>query len=63
MTIETKFNIGDEVWHIYGYGVQKTKLRYYGNKICVIEIGGREEVVPKHVLFKSKEELIKSLFN
>ena len=63
MTIKTKFNIGDEVWHIYGYAVQKTKILYHGPKISVIEIGGREEIIPSHVIFKTKEELIESLFN
>ena len=65
MKIETKFNIGDEVWFTTSY------QRPVKAKITGIHIVGKplyltylfEEYVPRleSVLFPTKEELLKSL--
>lgn len=65
MTIETKYNIGDEVWVKAGNEI------YCGRIYCVailgdiylyqVEFGNRLYHLFEHVLFPTKEELIKSL--
>ena len=78
MTIETKFNIGDEVWVFYGNKACHGKI-----KDVTITLRGRDRQVMRAsyevnfklggasyfhalaegIIFKTKEELIESLFN
>ena len=70
MKIETKYNIGDEVWYILGTNAHKGKVLgitftkidemltgYYYNVSCGVSHASLYE---KH-LFPTKEELLKSL--
>ena len=68
MTIETKFNIGDEVWFIYKDRCQHSKVEsirvYKHNSISKIEINyhlNGIDWLPEERLFSTKEELLKSL--
>lgn len=76
MTIETKYNIGDEVWCIDNNMVTQSKIRS-----IVIEVGGAGSIIKRHILYRmyvddiirrkplvresdlfpTKEELLKSL--
>ena len=76
MTIETKYNIGDEVWFIDNNMATQSKIRS-----IVIEVGGEGSIIKRHILYRmyiddiilrkplvresdlytTKEELIKSL--
>lgn len=66
MTIETKYNIGDEVWFIYenkpcfeqinGISIRPTVRIFYRFQVGLTEISKMEKEV-----FKTKEELLKSL--
>lgn len=86
MTIETKFNIGDEVWLLaYGKAVKGkiTRFKTSLSESCFRDSGYSEDI-PKYKMeylgkgqsgeprkkwksvyniFKTKEELIESLFN
>lgn len=75
MTIETKFNIGDKVWFIYGrsvsYGTIKevsachrirNEFGYTGTEIDYrIETGYISECIEEKYLFRTKQELLDSL--
>ena len=76
MTIETKYNIGDEVWVILDNRVQrrvikdfsiKSETRYdafrvrYCSKIIVKYYFGDGEYVDETMCFPTKEELLKIL--
>lgn len=76
MTIETKFNIGDEVWFIEDRRVCRgqiesvtAKTSGHGNDYEYYDIVMRSDVfeartsAEAHQIFKTKEELIESLFN
>lgn len=72
MTIETKYNIGDEVWFITKYNPEKANA-----KVCAVNIyiltngdvvikyditkGGYHWVRTEQELFPTKKELLKSL--
>lgn len=71
MTIETKFNIGDEVWCMHNNKVyisfiqevrvrknnKKTKIEYIVESMQKIDFGLKKE----DELYPTKEELLKSL--
>ena len=71
MTIETKYNIGDEVWFIWENMVQSAKI----DSICSITVDPEKSVIyqldmtwnkapllfKEIALFPTKEELLKSL--
>ena len=71
MTIETKYNIGDEVWvQTLTNGVQKWKIQEITIEIAEngkyrelykIEAGGYYYIAYLCELFPTKEELLKSL--
>lgn len=74
MKIETKYNIGNKVWFIYGRSVSKGTIKEvlvslisdeYGNINTSIDYivmtGYIEERVEENHLFTTKEELLKSL--
>ena len=72
MTIETKYNIGDEVHLIHPYAnlptykyVHEIRVRYYGAKSRIyyyLVAGlGMDVEVAEDRLFHTKEELLKSL--
>lgn len=71
MTIETKFNIGDEVWYLYNNKVSSGKIETIRAKVSTIErfnfihyyiISSTESLtLEEKSVFSSKEELIKSL--
>lgn len=76
MTIETRYNIGDEVWVILDNRAQrlvikdfsiKSETRYdefpvrYYSKIVVKYYFGDVEYVDETMCFSTKEELVKSL--
>lgn len=71
MTIETKYNIGDEVWFIWENIVQSAKIdgiwRITVNpeKSVIYQLDMKWNEAPllfkENALFSSKEELIKSL--
>lgn len=76
MTVETKFNIGDEVHFIennsYHYGKivgflyedrGYTVIEYYSVDVSYENVGCSFESIEHTRLFKTKEELIDSLFN
>lgn len=71
MTIETKYNIGDEVWCANIFG-EPSKLKIYGIDIEILGkrtfisyyVGLNEETCTlekEQLLFPTKEELLKSL--
>lgn len=86
MTIETKFNIGDEVWFLAYGKAAKGKITAFKTKLtesCYKDCGYSEDI-PKYKIeyfgkgqsgafrkkwksiyniFKTKQELIESLFN
>ena len=71
MTIETKYNIGDEVWYANIFGEPfKTKVHgivaeILGNRTFISNIVGYNEescsLIKESVIFPTKEELLKSL--
>lgn len=75
MKIETKYNIGDEVWFIRDNKVQSLKITQlnvlmsllpktdgYGCEINqVVDYGDRRTVLAEYECFPTKEELLKSL--
>ena len=70
MTIETKYNIGDEVWFILGHKARQGKiLEIVFNKVGYkligyhynVEIGLSHGSFNEPELFPTKEELLKSL--
>lgn len=77
MTIETKYNIGDEVWFMednkaYSRVIAAIKVTHYGEKLTVLKYGyylhpessdERLYWLDQHEskLFPTKEELFKSL--
>ena len=72
MTIETKYNIGDEVWAIVSGGAHKLKIRsivpHYSKAYKAIKYGfektsyiGFLDLIEEQYLFPTKEELLKSL--
>ena len=72
MTIETKYNIGDEVWAIVSGGARKLRIRsvvpHYSKAYQVIKYGfektpytGHFDLIEEQKLFSTKEELLKSL--
>lgn len=72
MTIETKYNIRDEVWGIVSGGAHKLKIRsivpHYSEAYQVIKYGfektpymGHFDLIEEQNLFPTKEELINSL--
>ena len=71
MTIETKYNIGDEVWmmllnepeQFVITGIEYTHHRIFvGCKYYIKSIDCEYEVkIPEDLLFPTKEELLKSL--
>lgn len=75
MTIETKYNIGDEVWFIKDNKVQSLKITQlnvlmsllpktdgYGCKINqVVDYSNGKTVLAEYECFPTKEELLKSL--
>ena len=68
MTIETKFNIGDEVWSTYSGKAFKGKVFTINEEgVLFIEYDkfGPDQVVPviPAFVYSTKEELIESLFN
>ena len=66
MKIETKYNIGDEVWFMFGGKPHKSKV--LGIKVwsqdwyiyCVQQFQSSGDVL-EELLFSTKEELLKSL--
>lgn len=66
MTITTKYNIGDEVWFIFGG--KPYKSRVLGIKVwsqdwyiyCVRQFQSSGDIL-EELLFPTKEELLKSL--
>lgn len=66
MTIETKFNIGDEVWFLYHYKARQGRISHIGKSASTVTFGVDaiyDDVILNHLIFKTKEELIESLFN
>ena len=69
MTIETKYNIGDEVWSYYNMMPKKmiiTHINVYCRKRKTLKIEIRYVLdnvisVDERILFPTKEELLKSL--
>ena len=68
MTIETKYNIGDEVWFIKDNKPQTMKVSYIEiiaastvSKPCIRYGFGNFERYTESLLFPTKEELLKSL--
>jgi len=72
MTIETKYNIGDEVWAIRSGGARKLRIRsvvpHYSKAYQAIKYGfektpytGILDLIEEQKLFSTKEELLKSL--
>lgn len=72
MTIETKYNIDDEVCAIISGGARKLKISrifpHYSKSYQVITYGfentpytGHFDFIEEHKLFSTKEELLKSL--
>lgn len=72
MTIETKYNIGQEVWGIVNGGAHKLKIRsivpHYSKEYKVIKYGfgktpytGYFDLIEESKLYPTKEELLKSL--
>ena len=68
MTIETKYNIGDEVWFMFDVKPLKGKvvrISEYTIKVKVIFKDGKEYLFSRDIkdfkLFPTKEELLKSL--
>lgn len=75
MTIETKYNIGDEVWFIKDNKVQSLKITQlnvlmnllpktdgHGCEIVqVVDYSDRKTVLAEYECFSTKEELLKSL--
>ena len=72
MTIETKYNIGDEVWTIISGGAHKLKIRsvvpHYSKAYKAIKYGfektpytGYFDLIREELLYPTKEELLKSL--
>lgn len=68
MTIETKYNIGDEVWFLFDgkpLNGKIAKISEYNIKIVVVFKDGKEYLFSREIkgfkLFPSKEELLKSL--
>ena len=68
MTIETKYNIGDEVWFMFDGKPLKGKvvrIREYTIKVKVIFKDGKEYIISRDIkdfkLSPTKEELLKSL--
>ena len=68
--IKNKFNIGDEVWAITGHRVVDFKIGkiilndgriFYGPSDFMFMDSSDKEGIEEKYLFKSKEELIKSL--
>lgn len=66
MTVETKFNIGDEVWFIYHSKARQGEIDDIGLDYYTVKFGDKKrhlDVVSANHVFKTKEELIESLFN
>lgn len=68
MTIETKYNIGDEVWFLFDgkpLNGKIARISEYTIKIIVIFKDGKEYLFSRDIkgfeLFPTKEELLKSL--
>ena len=69
MTIETKYNIGDEVWFEYRGRPQKTKIQIIDSKVwdggqSIYYTMNYEGIIMEFresYLFPTKEELLKSL--
>lgn len=75
MTIETKYNIGDEVWFIKDNKVQSLKITQLNVLMCllpkrdgsgceitqVVDYSDRRTVLVEYECFPTKEELLKSL--
>lgn len=69
MTIETKFNVGDEVYFLQNNRVKKGKIQHI--ILPVIESNAMPQIKYtllaeplyefEHLLFKTKEELLQSL--
>lgn len=68
MTIETKFNTGDEVWYIHNDATCKGKVTEFnifvcgGNPVIFYGAGGANRTVKQECeLFHTKQELLNSL--
>lgn len=69
MTVETKFNIGDEVWYLHNNKVCNRKVSAINIRIteCMVSIiyyisAPKESItLEEKSIFSSKEELLKSL--
>ena len=74
MTIETKYNIGDEVWGVPNgvpikIPIKRVFIKVYKNDIRIsyefdnIEINDPDRIyrLPEYMVFPTKEELLKSL--
>lgn len=64
MTIETKFNIGDEVWFIKkAKAIKGEVVNVYPSGLAIAISDKEVNHVWKNQAYKTKEELIESLFN
>jgi hypothetical protein len=68
MTIETKFNTGDEVWFLYAPDGKAMTGIVTHEDVLSLKIQAGENLqhilfIGKGYVFKTKEELIESLFN
>ena len=66
MTIETKYNIGDEVWFMFGGTPYQSKIlgiHLYSttNFYYCVSILQSSGTMDEHLLFPTNEELLKSL--
>lgn len=68
MTIETKYNIGDEVWFMFDGKPLNGKIARIGEQTIKVEVifkDGKEYLFSRDIkdfeLFPTKEELLKSL--
>lgn len=74
MTIETKYNIGDEVWFMFDNSAKNSRIAKIeltveedmcGEAVChciFYQLFGKyDKLYPQHDLFSTKEELLKSL--
>ena len=71
MTINTKFNVGDEVYLMFANCVRREKIRKvsawtidYSNMITIVyyfDIDNRAETREERRVFSTKEELLNSL--
>lgn len=66
MTIETKYNIGDEVWFMFDEKPIRGTIKNIGSHISInVVINGNSYIFRREAkgfeLFPTKEELLKSL--